>query len=485
MATRLYSPNFRTTETMLNLKNIGKSEFVIITDMKDSATALKMTQPVDLIPAKGDWIRDNYDALEKFKKVYLLIKDDKHNLSEIVDRLGYGRCYVMGKDTDIANVEVGKEQAYQIRPRDLITTDALKSRLRAVMNPMGGRLSGVDSCFIDHYGRVRFHDGEMTLWAGYNGGGKTAALLQQISHWIIEEGRRVLLASMEITSELSLKIMLNQATNSDPLSGAECDSASDYLAGRLWLFDVTSGVKYQVLLDRMEYARKRYDVTVFVIDSFTKCGVRAGDIGAEKEFAEKLSDWSREHNCQVHVVAHVRKPDSRGNEEDPEMKIPTKYDVRGAGEIVDFAANIMVVWRNAVKKNQRKNVKKAIDLIFAGKTVDLETNKRFRVSLPQSGETLGKGKIRFSLENAEDLKKLAREIENINDAIILTQKSRLIGTDDHELKVWFNPQTRRFSENRLNQTCKVYDWLGKYNDEKVKKMVREMDYAHDQLTMVL
>ena len=51
------------------------------------------------------------------------------------------------------------------------------------------------------------------------------------------------------------------------------------------------------------------------------------------------------------MVAHVRKPSQGG-----EAYIPNKFDVRGAGELVDLVDNLLVVWADKKKEQLTKKV---------------------------------------------------------------------------------------------------------------------------------
>jgi twinkle protein len=93
----------------------------------------------------------------------------------------------------------------------------------------------------------------------------------------------------------------------------------------------------------MEYARRRYAISHFIIDSLAKCGMSEDDYNAQKAFVETLSDFSREHNAHVHLIAHARKGSDEHNP-------PGKMDVKGSGAITDLCDNVFSVWRNKPKE---------------------------------------------------------------------------------------------------------------------------------------
>jgi twinkle protein len=104
----------------------------------------------------------------------------------------------------------------------------------------------------------------------------------------------------------------------------------------------------------MEYARKRHGVDIFIIDSLFKCGLSSEDYGGQREFADKLTTFVNNTGAHVILVAHSRKVSS-GNE----FAVPTKADVAGSSDITNAAFNVLIVWRNKMKKRKLDELKQA------------------------------------------------------------------------------------------------------------------------------
>jgi twinkle protein len=104
----------------------------------------------------------------------------------------------------------------------------------------------------------------------------------------------------------------------------------------------------------MEYARKRHGVDVFVIDSLFKCGLSSEDYGGQREFADKLTTFCNNTGAHVILVAHSRKVSS-GNE----YTAPTKSDVSGSSDITNAAFNVIVWFRNKMKKRKLDEARQA------------------------------------------------------------------------------------------------------------------------------
>ena len=123
--------------------------------------------------------------------------------------------------------------------------------------------------------------------------------------------------------------------------------------GHLWLFAVRGTAKGSRIIEVFEYARARYGVNHFIVDSLAKCGFNEDDYNGQKKFIDSLMEFAAIHNVHVHLVAHSRKVEN-------EFSPPRKMDVKGTGAITDMVDNVIVVWRN----------KKKEDLINKGDTSD-------------------------------------------------------------------------------------------------------------------
>lgn len=188
----------------------------------------------------------------------------------------------------------------------------------------------------------RARPSELTIWAGYSGAGKSL-LLSHVMVAGMKQGYRVCIASMEMPPAVTLVRMAKQICGVSEPSREYVKAAIDWLRDKLWLFDLVGTAKADRLLSVMEYARRRYGVEHFVIDSLAKCGFAEDDYNNQKAFVERLTDFAHEHESHIHLVAHSRKGQ---NDFDP----PGKMDVKGTGGMTDMAHNVVMVWRNKRKE---------------------------------------------------------------------------------------------------------------------------------------
>lgn len=189
---------------------------------------------------------------------------------------------------------------------------------------------------------IRFRSGEVTLWSGINGHGKSLALGQAASGFVCQR-ERVCIASLEMRPVVTLARMTRQTV------GARHPDRSDVLdlhaiwSDWLWLYDQQGQVTGERILAVMRYAAERLKVQHFILDSLMKCGLAEDDYTGQKLFIDALCTIARDTGMHIHLVAHSRK----GRDE---TQAPGKMDVKGSGSITDQVDNVVVWWRNKAKE---------------------------------------------------------------------------------------------------------------------------------------
>jgi AAA domain len=81
----------------------------------------------------------------------------------------------------------------------------------------------------------------------------------------------------------------------------------DWYGSKLWVFDAIGNTKVDRIFEVFRYARRRYDVRLFVIDNLAKCGIDEDDYKSQKAFVDRLTDFAKDHDTHVILVAHMRK----------------------------------------------------------------------------------------------------------------------------------------------------------------------------------
>lgn len=190
-------------------------------------------------------------------------------------------------------------------------------------------------------GKFDLRAGEVTLWAGINGHGKTT-LLSQVQLNAMDAGQKVGLASFEMKPALSMAKMTRQAAGVERPSIPYIRAFHRWTDSRLWIYDHLGKVATKRVLAVATYMRKELGIDHMVIDSLMKCGIGTDDYTAQKDFVNDLCSVAQDTGLGIHLVVHMRKGEN-------ERSAPDKFDVKGASEIVDLVDNLVICWKNVRK----------------------------------------------------------------------------------------------------------------------------------------
>lgn len=300
------------------------------------------------------WIETDWPRLERFSEILVCFDDDdagRKGATEVVQRLGTERCKVVkfgAKDanqwlTDGAcgeDFHAAIKEAKPLDPAELVSMTDVMASVKALFYPQHSadahptlRL-GVKDCEW-----FEFRPGELSVWTGYNGHGKSL-LNNQVLLGLMDQGERVCVFSGEMAPAYQGKRMVKQATGLDRPTAAYIDAVGDWLRDRAWLFNVLGSSTVARLLEVFAYACRRYGIRHFVIDSLMMTDVPEdgpGSMSAQKAAVQKIADFAKRHGVHVHLIAHPRK----GKDE---SQAPGKLDVAGSSKITDAADNVFTVW---------------------------------------------------------------------------------------------------------------------------------------------
>jgi twinkle protein len=256
-------------------------------------------------------------------------KDANECLMKGVTRADIEKCLAEAKSIELE--EIKRPDEYSEEVHDYYTTDWSKR--------------GWDTPWYP-YLPWRVRKAEFTILTGFSGSGKTVALNQLMLH-LVQQGCRVMDASLEIKPGMTLYNMTRCALGKKTSSREEIDGCISWLNDSVFFLDCIGTVNVKRLLAAMEYARKRHGIDVFVIDSLFKCGLDPTDYGAQRTFADALTSFCNNTGAHVILVAHARKTQN-GNE----FSVPSKSDVSGSSDLTNAAFNVIVWWRNKLKKRK-------------------------------------------------------------------------------------------------------------------------------------
>lgn len=223
-----------------------------------------------------------------------------------------------------------RQESQWVCPATDYLTDALE-RLRH-----GTKTFGDSMPWTKTQEKFRFRPGEVTIWAGTNGSGKSMVTGMQ-ALWLASQ-RRVLIASLEMPAESTVARMGRQYIGTDSPTDKAFRDYGKFIEDGIWLYDQVGTSDPESILAMIHWGAEEHGVTHFFIDSLMKCVKGTDDFNGQKNFVDAIGWAAKEHKVHVHLVHHVRKPDRNASR-------ITKYDVKGAGEITDLADNVILVSR--------------------------------------------------------------------------------------------------------------------------------------------
>ena len=246
-------------------------------------------------------------------------------------------------DIDEFEFEGMQEQQYIAPLSDY--TDEVKKRIADGPNQYGEKLPWKKT-----FDRVRLRSGEVSLWAGINGHGKSL-LLGQVILWLPHD-QKSLIASLEMPPASTIDRMCRQTmpsgTPTDKYIEEFCQTTD-----HIWIYDQTDTVPAKRMLAMINYAARKMDMNHIMIDSLVKCGIAPDDYNKQKYFVDRLCWIAKTNKVHIHLVHHMRKGDKEG-------KTPDKFDIKGAGEITDLVDNVFIVHRNK-DKERKLETKQTVD----------------------------------------------------------------------------------------------------------------------------
>jgi len=210
---------------------------------------------------------------------------------------------------------------------------------------------------------VRLRPAEISIWAGMNGHRKSMLTGQVALH--LTKSSVVAMASLEMKPEETLFRMFRQSSTLKP-DGDGLVKFTKWMDERMVVYDQLDKIPWIRILGFIYYCSKELKAGHIFIDSLTKCGIAQGDGVQEKDFIDRLQWAAKTLGCHIHLICHVRKPQSHGDE-----YIPNKFDIRGAGEISDMADNVFVVWKDKRREGlMKKHALSAQEMDYVRNSVD-------------------------------------------------------------------------------------------------------------------
>lgn len=306
-----------------------------------------------------DWVEHCWEYLERFSEITIWVDNDKAGKelqSKLIAKFDDWKLKVVKSECKDANelylkygetkVKEAINKSETVKKSNITDVADIKRNRNRTKYPTGFKT--LDNKLGGFYG------GQLIVWTGYNGGGKSTFISQLLLNQI-EQGHKVFAYSGELPKEDFKEILDFQATGKKRLSSEWCEvkeqnlpslkpEYDDYLdewyRGMMFLFDTENYATETEMLKAMEYMAKRENVKTFLIDNMLTTVVEGRESELEKQtkFINTLKRFARKHDAVVHLVAHPRKPEKGQHKVD-------KYSISGTANISNLADRVLAVHR--------------------------------------------------------------------------------------------------------------------------------------------
>ncbi len=223
-----------------------------------------------------------------------------------------------------------------------------------------------------------FSMGELSVWTGRRGEGKST-LLSQLLIESIDQGFRVCAYSGELAAwKFKLWATLQAAgpayvtLSQDERTGRQIPGVTaaiqtqidDWWRRRFMLYDIGASAVHdaQTILRLFNYAHNYYGCNVFLVDNIMTARVKtskeADYYRAQANFVGALVSFARRAKVHIHLVAHPRKSQQGSGKK----KHLENDDVGGIGDITNLADNVFSLERTVRAKKEGGPVEPVTEL---------------------------------------------------------------------------------------------------------------------------
>ena len=306
-----------------------------------------------------------WEWITKFKQVIIWPDNDEPGQEmcrKLISKLGAWRCMVVKSKYKDANEHLFREGKDSVK----------RAVYSAEYVPIAGLIRLADVKAYDPAKEIRvlssvpklnetiggYAMGQLSVWTGITGSGKSTFLGQEMLA-AVSQKIPVMAYSGELPGAVFRYILELQIAGPDGVV-SDTDMAGrqtykvkpdlwrdvrDWYAPYFYLLDSFGGVSAEALLEVFEYAARRHDCKVFLVDNLMTTrfeGNKDDFYRKQSELIGRLKDFAHEFNVHVHIVAHPRKV---------EGKI-TKFDISGSLDIANRPDNIFSVHRVGEKEKE-------------------------------------------------------------------------------------------------------------------------------------
>lgn len=189
------------------------------------------------------------------------------------------------------------------------------------------------------------HMGQLVVLTGKRGNGKSTFASKLLCE-AIEQGFKTFIYSGELINENVKKWFMQQLTGLPEVSAQKRAKADAWIRGKAFMYDCNQiDDEATDVPDLIEMSICKYGCQFIVVDNLmTSMSYTAGDFyNKQSEFVRKLASLAKRYKVAVVLVAHPRKGDTTGAEND---------DISGSSNITDRADIVMCYQRDPKDDDQ-------------------------------------------------------------------------------------------------------------------------------------
>lgn len=375
---------------LFNMDRIDTTKPLLITEGFFDTLAAVESGFINAVSINGgaedyNWIEFNYDWLEKFSSIIIWSDNDAPGdamRKECINRLGLARVKVVIPDEEVlsqikefyrTNFDIDYSKCDCSNVLSICGKDAvlrLIDNAKEVPNPrlkslfdyeeielaslpfISTGFKAVDKVVMGNF------DNNFIVLTGWAGSGKSTMISEMGIISPLEAGKNIMIFSGEANGgtllgntfrPLAGKNHILQFENTVPylppvyrVTDEAKKAIRESYKDRIWNYEDGEDIitNAEEVLNTMEYAYKRHNVTFFTLDNLMCIACATSDeedkYSAQIKFALSLKRFTRKYPVTVILVAHPKKPA-------PGQKEAGMYDISGSSEIVNLADRAFAV----------------------------------------------------------------------------------------------------------------------------------------------
>jgi twinkle protein len=305
------------------------------------------------------WIENDFEALERFETIYLAFDNDtagEKASREVAKRLGITRCKRIDIPTEFndindmllsdSHIDIGKlfDRSSTYDPKQLKSVNDMEFDIE--MEIERHEVEEESNPFLWPDLRYRHRYGELTVVGGYPGHGKSQWVYQSTLNELINNDRKVCIASFEIPAKSMLFNMMWMNSGRRPTVESFKSQMTDFV-GNTWFIEGQEGTTttWESLKSDFLYANKRYGCDLFIVDALMHISNK-DDYSGQEKIAKQAAKFCVDHDVTILLICHCdAKKAGSGH-------VPELEDILGGQGIGAACHAAVMLWRNKEKEKK-------------------------------------------------------------------------------------------------------------------------------------